>query len=1813
MLSSPSSHSNAHRAQLANLRAWVQSHRSEWGALRYHPWTGADVSRDSTLALRQSKLLPPTMGVITTKPCSGGVVLCGYPGVVMWEEMHDKFGQSFHCPTAVHAPELDYLVDLSTANKLGLDIGSPQVHRKGARGRYNVRIVIVGDPTAVGPLVNSPLGMVSTQGKPLLASCLFGSKTRAQLPATEVAIGGVSKQQVPADFIHIKSQGPLITDTELLVPYTKTKSRRLDSANGGTFWSRLMPYCTACQGVKEDVSPLVQCSQEKCNDSIHIACAGMEVDSTWACLSHAHPPQVLMTPPRPVNVAVAAPGARSAAMVVPSYPDWWTPPQKAAQSATLPACQLPSTALTAQPQCYPAWWTPPRQATRPPSTAPGAQSGVARSLHASLNHQILPRVPASAPGPVMGSTPRHRMSTAQPRQLAAVMRHLPAQAAVDREPMCRSNVEAPPSLELQQVECRLVNGTSGSDNETDCSSQYGDSDWYDSDSDNTADPPMIGTKSNRVACAPPRSESTQRVRVAVSTSQSGSRRFSVKAPHEATTSLAVGVVPSEVDRIRVQWRMFAEGKDANEWLRNCASMAGDQRYSRTRDDTMIEQLNKARLQLQFCCAGTQSLQHQGLQTMPDFCKSESAMLRCRLLQLRLWGYAKSKRNAYIRQQFEAQDAATRLDRVTSVRQPDKPPDRPWNFDKLRMCSQCFISCLGISDSTLRRVLSIPKLEHALVDSAPRRRNSCSKIALIRRHMWEWAASKGQSLPTAEGGAHKGHYVMNDSSLDEARATLIKYMAKGGIRIEVTRSNFARARAELRKLEDVIVSCSKSKSLATCGKCDEWKGKRKKAEEADDMDEWEVCDKALQAHRDEADEHREVFEMWKKQALRFPFKTWAMIIDGMDSLKTAMPHLSQTIKNIDLQLNVRVVGCMMFGAPLPVQAITCLDDVSVKGGAASITHIELVLDNQWLALLPSEVAPLMEERVGGRRGQVELSAAQAQKLSHDNVNAPIQHQPPRESKSDGLPGPTAFPSESTFPRSKRFPFYWPEHLHLTFDNTASDYKNKAVFNFLGILVALCVFSYITISTGIVGHTHDIVDQMFSVWARQLQITDVYTLSLLHAMFRNKYATPIYAVEAQLKAQRRAAEEEKEEAAAAAAAAANGSDAPKARTRKESNPVHSILQQLSTELGLSVVVLRQTFCIEPFPLLESDFKDFAGLHIFLIQRVLDWDRSTDPPTEREAIVLKSRHVAKPQSAEDRVMFNEQGPGGPYTSCTRLFWVDEVPWNSNIYRSPAFHMPVDQLRKQFNTQYGTKFDQQHRDEWAALLNQMEDNFNDDVSKCPSADPDSPGHTLCEKYRSDREKVGTLHRPDDGASEQTKKLYNTNRSIKDTAVAALHKHLSEVPHPHLMLPNWLRKWKERADTVIRPYFAERGIKVDLTGVSRKPAGQAEVDPEMLGRSPHPLKMPHDSHRGVIIKASTLADCVGKNKRQPQVGDVVATRGPPWYPVWIGQVDNLHSTLERQLDNWLSKRKRLYESDGASPPQHKKFHRGSTGLRGGRGGRSKAAAAAPAAAAAAAPTRKSKSGGRGGRAGSKQSTAAIAPAAAAAAADSTSTTGKRARHAVRVCYAESNPDEGESDGDQGYERKSDLDADYDASDADSDGDDHVWSDSDSEEATPAAAAAARDYEPAAYKARKLAKRVKQLSGQLCVRWYSYVAKGKKPMDDAPSIMAELKKGQDSAQQLALWHSAVSAWDSQKFCRLPAHAVDRWKNVQWRVQTERNFIDPDSIIWFGPKSSMLSQSDKLLKAPWTAIRKDLCEVGEQGVSAGAAAANYMSTVGPGDE
>lgn len=125
--------------QLHNLRQFVSDNQAEFDAMPYEPWTKAP---------RGFKSPENKVGAATVARGIRGVYLLNhlrtrdaekqlflYPGVLMTEELYNRFSQQYYCPTALEVPALNY-----------------KVNRDGFETK--VEMLVVADPTSIGALLN---------------------------------------------------------------------------------------------------------------------------------------------------------------------------------------------------------------------------------------------------------------------------------------------------------------------------------------------------------------------------------------------------------------------------------------------------------------------------------------------------------------------------------------------------------------------------------------------------------------------------------------------------------------------------------------------------------------------------------------------------------------------------------------------------------------------------------------------------------------------------------------------------------------------------------------------------------------------------------------------------------------------------------------------------------------------------------------------------------------------------------------------------------------------------------------------------------------------------------------------------------------------------------------------------------------------------------------------------------------------------------------------------------------------------------------------------------------------------------------------------------------------------------------------------------------------------------------------------------------------------------------------------------------------------------------------------------------------------
>jgi hypothetical protein len=403
---------------------------------------------------------------------------------------------------------------------------------------------------------------------------------------------------------------------------------------------------------------------------------------------------------------------------------------------------------------------------------------------------------------------------------------------------------------------------------------------------------------------------------------------------------------------------------------------------------------------------------------------------------------------------EASDASDATGGTEPIRLP---------YSKGIVCLCCFRALHGLCRSTVyNRVRQV----RAGVDLEVKRIRKGDKRALACSFVIQSAASNdAQHLPNPKG-----------KSLDQKRVVLSHRTFKDfyATHTEETerpifsQSTLRRAMQTVKQRSGLTVSVRKHKGIARCSDCTH----------LDDLIRETKCPKLRRLYITQRTSHRRFFALQrqcfnetKDDAMKFHPKysaadptassermrrkvhCWTITFDGMDQAKTNAPSFPEMPKG-ELEkaprLGIHVVGAFAFGAPVPVLGLLNFPCVK-KDSDLSITTLERILDIQYLAA---------KKELDERR------------------------------KSD----PAAL-------------LHWPEALHLTFDNATGEAKNQFFFRFLGVLVKHRIFHYITVTNLVVGHTHDIVDQMFSVWSKLLKVYHAHTPEHMMELFGSKYASRI----------------------------------------------------------------------------------------------------------------------------------------------------------------------------------------------------------------------------------------------------------------------------------------------------------------------------------------------------------------------------------------------------------------------------------------------------------------------------------------------------------------------------------------------------------------------------------------------------------------------------------------------------------------------------------------------------------------------------------
>ena len=438
-----------------------------------------------------------------------------------------------------------------------------------------------------------------------------------------------------------------------------------------------------------------------------------------------------------------------------------------------------------------------------------------------------------------------------------------------------------------------------------------------------------------------------------------------------------------------------------------------------------------------------------------------------------------------------------------------------------VCKSCFRAVLGCSRNKVFahakvNILGIKPQDPLMTQAGARRTKRQRKklalaICLLRKHV----KAQGQHRPNPKN-SHMNRKVVRIPQTTVAELHQALLLTRVGKDVNFSQSTTARAKAELEVVKKLMVQLGTGGSLLRCEHCDSFDNQqtpqylalhRTSPEELNTLQQNKI------SHLQTMQEQRDCFDRHKVNAMENPLDEFTVTLDGMDQAKTQLPSRKRDSKATDAvaQLKMHWTGAFCFGGQVPVLGLSNTPELR-KDSALSCVSVLRILLEQWsgiLELYPDSKEDVIDMTVPANgvapmemsddADSVAPAAAAAAAAAHAPAASAAAAAHDIDASTDAAPPPYSGPGD-----------HWPARLHITFDNAQGECKNQWMMRFLGLLVHHGMFEAITISMLLVGHTHDIVDQMFSVWARALKLNDAVTYEAMRDLFRERYHTRIDAL-------------------------------------------------------------------------------------------------------------------------------------------------------------------------------------------------------------------------------------------------------------------------------------------------------------------------------------------------------------------------------------------------------------------------------------------------------------------------------------------------------------------------------------------------------------------------------------------------------------------------------------------------------------------------------------------------------------------------------
>ena len=759
---------------------------------------------------------------------------------------------------------------------------------------------------------------------------------------------------------------------------------------------------------------------------------------------------------------------------------------------------------------------------------------------------------------------------------------------------------------------------------------------------------------------------------------------------------------------------------------------------------------------------------------------------------------------------------------------DSTDDRiPWMGGQI--CFSCFRAVLGRGQNYFGTALKNPderlRSEHGdmTASGGVRKTRKAPKRARVINLLRTYSQSLGHHRPNPEHkDTAKFVLYLPHKRLQELAQALSAYemqLHNLAVMQPVNLSQLKAARTHLVKEEQHHIVLGSTVSLMRCATCDVL-DKRSSIEFIAEhkLSKMEQARNKYfkQQHVATMQRQRDFFDSIKKWAMERPDECWCLTLDGMDQSKTQLPHCARWNKDTDplTRMKVHAEGGFCFGGPCPIMGLLNFADLR-KDASLCVMTVERMLDIQF--------ERLQEEY---RLKQLTLEAAAQARAVEALNNAELA----QEMKDEAAAAPSVHVGEGGYPENG-IGMHWPKRLHLTFDNAAGECKNQWMFRYLGLLVLHGVVREITVSTLLVGHTHDIVDQLFSIWARMLRVHDAVTFEKMRTIFRDRYISRIKGLVNLMKKRRCEKHTLSPEAQEIFEQLQHKDEESAAEWNSQAGDIlHDFTEFVRTSFAqhedeLAPHVELQSMSIDVKGWLQRavaedttlpELKNIDQAHNFGIEKDKDgnvhlYNKYLCDSTERCKVDAAGQPI-------EHHYLNQAT--GSYTTRALLYTAADGQL-SDPFRSPPLRIDTDKLRVTAKKYREMKFmNCEDSTEFELMLQRLDAAQALQVTVC----------STCSDLAAAYSGHGVIHRPK-GADEVDKEATRVKSRAKNKAWKGMIAHLydpnfAEAHHAGQVIKGWWSKWLQRVKEHIQPAYEARGYFVTENAL---PGGLYDAHPSNL------------------------------------------------------------------------------------------------------------------------------------------------------------------------------------------------------------------------------------------------------------------------------------------------------------------------------------------------------------------------------------------------